>query len=228
MNLSWSLRLAQWPRPSRGQPVDAKRKPFPSLSHLSKGAVVLVRSPSLHLGEISPWKIDIDENQKKRIAIFRFGVISDFFARDYMERGERERLLRDKKRPAVANPFLQPHQAIALHHPGMGQTLPPRRQQNGVPLPYGQELSLRRELPTASVTILINEMMRRRLTSLDVILKASTVYRFLHQQGRMGEQVAPLSTAGAARRSCPTTFSRVTPCMGRCSWWVTNGTKPIS
>ncbi|CAO0822753.1 hypothetical protein DFAR_3290001 [Desulfarculales bacterium] len=34
-------------------------------------------------------------------------------------------------------------------------------------------------------------MMRRRLTSLDVILKAPTDYRFLNQQGLMGKQVAP-------------------------------------
>jgi putative transposase len=33
--------------------------------------------------------------------------------------------------------------------------------------------------------------MRRRLTSLDVILKAPSVYRFPHQQGLMGKQVAP-------------------------------------
>ncbi|CAO0820237.1 hypothetical protein DFAR_1450025 [Desulfarculales bacterium] len=39
----------------------------------------------------------MDEDQKKRIAIFRFGVISDFFARDCMERGERARFLRDKR-----------------------------------------------------------------------------------------------------------------------------------
>ncbi|CAO0823252.1 hypothetical protein DFAR_3600006 [Desulfarculales bacterium] len=36
------------------------------------------------------------EDQKKRVAIFRFSVISDFFARNYMERGERARLLRNK------------------------------------------------------------------------------------------------------------------------------------
>ncbi|CAO0824732.1 hypothetical protein DFAR_850030 [Desulfarculales bacterium] len=35
-------------------------------------------------------------------------------------------------------------------------------------------IRLRRELPTVSVATIINEMMRRRLTSLDVILKAST------------------------------------------------------
>ncbi|CAO0824591.1 hypothetical protein DFAR_710054 [Desulfarculales bacterium] len=52
---------------------------------------------------------------------------------------------------------------------------------------------LRRELPTASVNTLISEMMRRRLTSFDLILKALTVYRFLHQQGLMGEQIAPPS-----------------------------------
>ncbi|CAO0820207.1 transposase [Desulfarculales bacterium] len=50
---------------------------------------------------------------------------------------------------------------------------------------------LRRELPPASVITFTSEMMRRRLTSLDVVLKASTVYRFLHQQGLMGKQVAP-------------------------------------
>ncbi|CAO0823966.1 hypothetical protein DFAR_4000005 [Desulfarculales bacterium] len=50
---------------------------------------------------------------------------------------------------------------------------------------------MRRELPTASVTTLISDMMRRRLTLLGVILKAPIVYRFLHQQGLKGKQVTP-------------------------------------
>ncbi|CAO0822813.1 hypothetical protein DFAR_320015 [Desulfarculales bacterium] len=37
----------------------------------------------------------MNEDHKKRVAIFRFGVISDFFARDYRERGEQERLLQE-------------------------------------------------------------------------------------------------------------------------------------
>ncbi|CAO0824132.1 transposase [Desulfarculales bacterium] len=69
---------------------------MPYLSHLPKGAVVLARPPGLHMGETPPLRTDMDEDQKKRVAIFRFGVTSDFFVRDYMERGERERLLRDK------------------------------------------------------------------------------------------------------------------------------------
>ncbi|CAO0819990.1 hypothetical protein DFAR_1260043 [Desulfarculales bacterium] len=122
-----------------GQPIGVKREPFPSLSHLPKGAVVLARPPGLHMGETPPWRTDMDEDQKKRVAIFRFGVISDFFARDYMEHNELERLLRAKCAQRWQIPFLQPHQAVALHHLGMGQALPPRRRQVGIPIPHGQE-----------------------------------------------------------------------------------------
>ncbi|CAO0823466.1 hypothetical protein DFAR_3710024 [Desulfarculales bacterium] len=48
----------------RGQPVGAKRKPFPSLSHLPKGAVVLARPPGLHMDETLPWRPGMDEDQK--------------------------------------------------------------------------------------------------------------------------------------------------------------------
>ncbi|CAO0821694.1 hypothetical protein DFAR_2570005 [Desulfarculales bacterium] len=104
---SWSgdlLGVFDWLN-GRGQPIGAKRESFPSLSHLPKGAVVLVRPPGLHLGETPPWRTDMDEDQKNRVAIFRFGVISDFFVMGYMERGERERLLRDKCAQRWQSPF---------------------------------------------------------------------------------------------------------------------------
>ncbi|CAO0820400.1 hypothetical protein DFAR_3990047 [Desulfarculales bacterium] len=41
------------------------------------------------------------------------------------------------------------------------------------------------------MTTLISEIMHRCLTSFDAVLKASTVYRFLHQQELMGKQVTP-------------------------------------
>ncbi|CAO0822168.1 hypothetical protein DFAR_2870025 [Desulfarculales bacterium] len=88
---------------------------------------------------------------------------------------------------------------------------------------------LRRELPTASVTTLISEIMHRRLTLLDVILKAPTVLPLTAPAEADGQTGRPhLSTAGASRPSCPTTFGRVTPCMGQCSWWAANGARPIS
>ncbi|CAO0821425.1 hypothetical protein DFAR_2330012 [Desulfarculales bacterium] len=65
---------------------------------------------------------------------------------------------------------------------------------------------LRRERPPASVTTLISEMMHQRLTSLDVILKAPTVYRFLHQQKLMGKQVTPPVDRRRFEAERPTTF----------------------
>ncbi|CAO0820424.1 hypothetical protein DFAR_1550009 [Desulfarculales bacterium] len=42
---------------------------------------------------------------EKLVAIFRFGIISNFFARDYMEHGKRERLLGDKCAQRWRSPF---------------------------------------------------------------------------------------------------------------------------
>lgn len=146
----------------------------------------------------------MDEDQKKQVAIFRFGVISDFFARDYMERGERERLLRDKCVQRWQIPFSNRTRLsrstilgwVRLYRQGNGKLeslYPVDRNDRGGSRALDEDTAqalvrLRRELPTASVSTLINEMMHRRLTSSDVILKAPTVYRFLHQRGLMGKQ----------------------------------------
>ncbi|CAO0822162.1 hypothetical protein DFAR_2860007 [Desulfarculales bacterium] len=192
-----------WPEFGRGQPVDAKREPFPSLSHLIESAVVLARPPDLRLGETPPWRTNRDEDQKKRGAIFRFGVISDFLAKDYMERGERERLLRDKcaQRWQIpsSNRIRLSHSTILgwvrLYRQGGGRLeslYPMSRNERGGSRALDEDTAqtlvrLRRALPTASVTTLFSEMMRQRLTLLDVILKAPTVYRFLYQQGADGQ-----------------------------------------
>ncbi|CAO0823184.1 hypothetical protein DFAR_3500002 [Desulfarculales bacterium] len=108
-------------------------------------------------------------------------------------------------RSAVATSLLQPHQAVALHllewvrlyRQGGGKLkslYPMGKNDRGGSRALDEDTAqalvrLRRGLLTASVTTLISEMMRRRLTSLDLILKAPTVYRFLHQQGLMGKQI---------------------------------------
>ena len=38
----------------------------------------------------------MDEDKKKQIAVFRFGVIADFVTGVKLDRGEKERLLADK------------------------------------------------------------------------------------------------------------------------------------
>lgn len=148
----------------------------------------------------------MDEDQRKLVAIFRFGVISDFFTREHMERGERERLLRDKCAQRWQIPFSNRTRLsrstilgwVKLYRQGGGKLeslYPAGRNDRGGSRALDEDTAqalvrLRRELPSASVTTLIGEMMRRRLTSPDVILKAPTVYRFLHQQGLMGKQAA--------------------------------------
>ncbi|CAO0819662.1 hypothetical protein DFAR_2730002 [Desulfarculales bacterium] len=54
---------------------------------LTQGCRCPSPAPGLHLYEIPPWRTDMDEDQKKRVTIFHFGVVSKFFARDYMEHG---------------------------------------------------------------------------------------------------------------------------------------------
>ena len=41
----------------------------------------------------------MEEQQKKDVAVFRFGVISDFVTRGRMDRGEQERLVVDDRGP---------------------------------------------------------------------------------------------------------------------------------
>ncbi|CAO0824503.1 hypothetical protein DFAR_670012 [Desulfarculales bacterium] len=81
----------------------------------------------------------MDEDQKKRVASFRFSVISNFFARDHMECGERERLLRDKCAQRWQSPFSNRTRLSRSTIMRWVQTLPPRRRQAGIPLPHGQK-----------------------------------------------------------------------------------------
>ncbi|CAO0824867.1 hypothetical protein DFAR_960003 [Desulfarculales bacterium] len=145
----------------------------------------------------------MDEGQKKRGAISRFGVISDFL-------------------PGTAWSVVNGRGCCGISAPSGGRSFSPTAPGCRAPsswdvsgstvkvaagwnpstlwagmtgatagpwtrTPPRPRVRLRKKLPTASVTILISEVMRRRLTSLDVILKAPTVYRFLHQQGLMGK-----------------------------------------
>ncbi|CAO0820369.1 hypothetical protein DFAR_1540020 [Desulfarculales bacterium] len=178
LGLSWSgdlLGAFDWLN-GRGPPVGAKREPFPSLSHLPKGAVVLARPPGLHMGETPPWRTDMDEDQKKRVAIFRFGVISDFFASDGMERSERKRLLRDKCAQRWQIPFSSRTRLsrsiilgwVSLYRQGDGKLTslyPMGRNDRGGSRALDEDtdqtlVRLRRKLPTASVITLISKMMR--------------------------------------------------------------------
>jgi transposase InsO family protein len=151
----------------------------------------------------------MNEEQKKRIAVFRFGVISDFVNRAQLERREKQRLLEQKSAQSWQIPFsgrtrLTPSTIlnwIGRYEQSGGKLeslYPQDRNDQGISRVIDAETAqalvrLRKEMPLRPVTSLIEEMVRRELVSPGVQLKASTVYRLLREQGLMNlRQAAPV------------------------------------
>ena len=149
----------------------------------------------------------MDEEKKKQIAVFRFGVISDFVNGIAMARGEQERLLRDKCARSWQIPFstrtrLAPSTIlhwIRQYKEGGSrlESLYPRsRKDRGQGRAMDKETSqslirLRKELPRTPVSTLISEAHRRGIVHPGTKLGLSTVYRLFHQHGLMNSQSPP-------------------------------------
>ncbi len=143
----------------------------------------------------------MNEEQKKRIAVFRFGVISDFVNRAHLERGEKQRLIEDKCARSWQIPFssrtrLTPSTIlgwIQKYEDSVGRLeslYPQDRNDQGLCRAIDPEtaqalIRLRKEMPHRTVASLIEEMIRRQWVSPGIELKSSTVYRFLRDQGLM-------------------------------------------
>lgn len=141
----------------------------------------------------------MDEEQKKQIAIFRFGVISDFVNRPRLQRGEKTRLLREKSARSWDIPFSSKTRIapsticdwIRAYHRSGGRLeglYPKDRSDQGQLRAMDEELAqslirLRQEMPQASIPTLIEEMTRRGVLRPGLHLARSTVYRFLHHHG---------------------------------------------
>lgn len=139
----------------------------------------------------------MDEQQQKQIAVFRFAVISDFVNRPKLERGEQERLLREKSERAWQIPFSQrsriSRSTIASwirRYQQSGNRLeslyPSRRNDRGRSRALDEDtivtlLNLRRQMPKATVPALISAM--KQHCSPGLILSPATVYRLLHKEG---------------------------------------------
>lgn len=141
----------------------------------------------------------MDEAKKREVAVFRFGVISDFVVSESLGRGERERLLREK----AERMWVIPHSRrtrlsvstiaswIRQYERG-GRRLeglyPQGRGDQGQSRALDEEvaqllIALRRELPRASVKVLVGELRRRKGVEAWARISPTTVYRFLKAQG---------------------------------------------
>jgi len=151
----------------------------------------------------------MNEEQKKEVAVFRYGIIADFVGATRLDRGEQEELLRDK----CARKWQIPYSGrtrlsrstilrwIRFYNEGNGKLeslYPQERADQGRGRALDEETSLvlidlRRQLPRASVPELIRILRHRQLVPEGTPLCRTTVYRFLHHHNLMGKQAPPSS-----------------------------------
>jgi putative transposase len=143
----------------------------------------------------------VTEEQKKQVASFRFGVIHDLLNRMDMDRGEQERLIREKCSRKWSIPFsakthigrttvLRWMQRYKISGARIESLYPPERCDQGKSRALDEEtvlslVNLRREFPRLRLVGLIEKMHERNLVGAGVKLYPSTVYRILCRHGVM-------------------------------------------
>lgn len=149
----------------------------------------------------------MDEEQKKQIAVFRFGVIADFVTGPRLPRPERRRLLAEKCARKWTIPFSDRTRIgkstvrdwITRYQAG-GQKLealyPKDRSDSGKSRSIDEEtaanlVQLRNEMPTATVASVIEAMHRRRLVEPGSVLAPTSVWRLFTRHGLMPSAAAP-------------------------------------
>ncbi len=137
------------------------------------------------------------EDEKLQVAVFRFGVISDFVTGAQMSRGEKRRLMRDKCARKWQIPFSEKtrltigtiNRWCRLYKDSNGDlnSLQPKdRCDQGKSRAMDEDtclslIELKSQAPTLTVPQLIERMNRQNRVSPGIVLNNSTVYRFLHQ-----------------------------------------------
>ncbi len=138
------------------------------------------------------------EDEKMQVAVFRFGVISDFVTAAQMSRAEKRRLMRDKCARKWQIPFSEKtrlsmgsiNRWCRLYKDSNGdlKSLQPKdRCDQGKSRAMDEDtclslIGLKLETPALTVPQLIEQMNRQNRVSPQIVLNNSTVYRFLHQQ----------------------------------------------
>ena len=149
----------------------------------------------------------MDEEKKKQIAVFRFGVIADFVTGVKLHRGEKERLLADKcgrqwtipysNRTFIGRSTIRDWISNYRNGGGRLEALYPRdRCDKGKSRSIDDEtatnlICLRNEMPKATVEVLIAVMTQRQLISPGTRLNPTNVWRFLHQHELMPQSESP-------------------------------------
>jgi putative transposase len=139
------------------------------------------------------------EEEKKQIAVFRYGVIHEFVTGITLDHGEQERLLREKcsrkwKIPCSSRTRISRSTIlnwVRRYKNGnmkLESLYPESRSDRGRSRAMDEDtclaiIKLKKEIPGITVPFLLKTMEERGLISFGVHLNQSTVYRFLQQQG---------------------------------------------
>ena len=153
----------------------------------------------------------MDEEIKKQVAVFRFGVISEFVSGNESDYGRQERLLREKSaqrykipgthRTRISKSTIKHWQQRYLAGGRKLESLYPQvREDRGQSRVLGSELVeaillVRGEMPLVSIPRLRLELQKRGIAKAEELAE-STLYRFLHRAGKM----KPDSPAAVDRR----------------------------
>lgn len=141
----------------------------------------------------------MDKETKKRIAVFRFGVIADFVGGRSLSWGETERLMRDKcgqkwqipgsMRTCLSESTLKEWISRYKRSGNKLESLYPRdRSDRGKSRAIEEELaagliSLRKEMPEVSLPVFISVAKERRIIMPGMYIPYATLYRFLKAEG---------------------------------------------
>jgi len=146
----------------------------------------------------------MNEEAKKRVAEFRFGVIHDLIGDRKLKRGQRQHLLREKS----AGEWDIPHTGrsrlsistilswVRRYEKGgrrLESLYPEGRRDRGRPRALDEETvlalcELKKQLKGASLPTVIREAKRRQILSPPVKVAKSTIYRLYRQRGLMNRQ----------------------------------------
>jgi putative transposase len=143
----------------------------------------------------------MNEEEKKHVAVFRYGVIHEFVSGVDLSYGEQERLLEEKSHRKWVIPYSSRTSIsrscirswIKRYQEGnnrLESLYPVSRNDKGMSRAMDEDtcqslICLKKEMPRTTLQVLMEKMEERNLVTPGIFLNQSTVYRFLDSQGLM-------------------------------------------
>ena len=165
-------------------------------------------APLVWVAKIFQEVFAMDEEAKRRIAQFRFGVIHDLIGDRKLNRGEQKRLLLEKSSctweiPGSERSFISASTILcwARRYEKGGRRIeslyPDARCDRGRPRVLDEEtilslVELRKQLKGASMPVVLREAKLRKILHPGVKVHPATIYRLFKQRGLMKREAAPV------------------------------------